>query len=221
MTYEPKPIERLYLWRLAAGGGGDWKKEIKPDIDAAARGRLIKAGLIEQEKRKPIGGKLAILHLSLTDAGWAWLSEQKENEFSSRANSAETLRKILSRIHAYLGASNVSLAELLRPRESTAPASPPPLQQEPDLRGRIESAYMDLSGGQVNVRVRLAALRAKLADVPRDRLDAALLSLALDGKASLYRLDDPREIGPEDREAVWRTPAGDDCHIIYLGGRST
>ena len=31
MNDEIKPLEALFLWRLAVVGGGDWLKEIKPD----------------------------------------------------------------------------------------------------------------------------------------------------------------------------------------------
>jgi hypothetical protein len=37
----------------------------------------------------------------------------------------------------------------------------------------------------------------------------------------LYRLDNPAEIRPEDRDAVLRTPSGEDRHIVYLGGRGS
>jgi len=57
MSMELKPIEILFLWRLAVAGGGDWKKDISPDLAAPARTRLESAGLIEKEKRKSPSGR--------------------------------------------------------------------------------------------------------------------------------------------------------------------
>lgn len=70
-----------------------------------------------------------------------------------------------------------------------------------------------------NVRVRLADLRAALPDIPRDRLDAALLAMATRGGVALYPLENPVEIQPRDREAVLRTPTGHERHLVYLGGK--
>ena len=67
MSIELKPIEILFLWRLAVAGGGDWKKEIKPDLESPARKRLESAGLIEAEKRKSPSGRGTPLFISLTD----------------------------------------------------------------------------------------------------------------------------------------------------------
>jgi hypothetical protein len=83
---------------------------------------------------------------------------------------------------------------------------------------RIERVYYQLSGGRPNERVRLATLRAELPDIPRERLDAALLAMATRGGVALYPLENPVEIGPQDREAVLRTPTGHERHLIYLGG---
>jgi hypothetical protein len=85
----------------------------------------------------------------------------------------------------------------------------------------VATAYYALSGGKANARVRLADLRRELAALPRPALDGALLDLATSGEASLYRLDNPAEIRPDDRDAVLRTPSGEERHIIYLGGRGS
>jgi hypothetical protein len=64
-------------------------------------------------------------------------------------------------------------------------------------------------------------LRHQLSSISRVKFDQALLDMASSGKASLYRLDNPAEIRPEDRDAVLRTPSGEDRHIVYLGGRGS
>ena len=57
MNHEIKPLELLFLWRLAVAGGGDWLKDIKPDPESPARKRLQANGVIEQEKRKSPSGR--------------------------------------------------------------------------------------------------------------------------------------------------------------------
>ena len=90
-----------------------------------------------------------------------------------------------------------------------------------DVEDRLTRAYFALSNGQTNVRVRIADLRRLLSSIPRVKFDEALLGMASSGKASLYRLDNPAEIRPEDREAVLRTPSGEERHVVYLGGRGS
>jgi hypothetical protein len=207
------PRAQLFLWRLAASGGGDWLKEIKPDIKKDRR-RLKEAGLIEEEKRKrpESGGHAKPLYITLTDRGWAWLSDHFEAELPPRANAAETLRRLLAKIKDHLELKQLSLAEFLRPSRDGGAVQPP------EIGRQIETAYYRLSGGQPNVRVRLADLRAALPDLPPEQVNAALLNLESRGRATLYPLDNPLEIRPEDREAVVRTSTGDVRHIVYLGG---
>ena len=218
MTHNLLPLEHLFLLRLAVAGGGGWKKEIKPDLDPPVRQRLIDAGLIEAEKRKPeSGGRSRPLYITLTDQGWAWLSAHLDAKLPPRANTTETLQLLLVRLKAYFEAKHISLAEFISP--------PPAHKEDPPQNGlvngldrRIEAAYYRLSGDQPNIRVRLADLRSALPGVPCSQLDRTLLSMESQGRAALYPLDNPLEIRPEDREAVLRTTTGDERHIVYLGG---
>lgn len=227
MSYEPKPVECLFLWRLAAAGGGDWKKAIKPDLDAVTRGRLVDARLIEQQKRKPEGSNRAVLHLSLTDGGWAWLADHMDAELPKRANANETLRVLIGQLKRFLDARDLSLAELftvpLTPTPAQAPRpEPPPIPPSPEANGEalsvlIETAYHRLSGGRKNVRIHLADLREELPNVSRERLDDALLEMATHGAVTLYTLQNPVEIQPRDHAAALRTASGHERHILYLG----
>ena len=153
------------------------------------------------------------MFICLTEKGWAWLAEHVNDDLPDpRTNMKEVLERVLTRLKNFLDAKQLSLAEFISPsrrRDSNEPE---------DIGRRIEEAYYQLSGGQLNVRVRLADLRSRLADIPRQHLDEALLALERKGRAALYRLDDPREIRPQDREGVLITPFGDERHIIYLGG---
>lgn len=71
----------------------------------------------------------------------------------------------------------------------------------------IEAAYLRETNGEYGQRVRLA-------DLPRGH-DEELKQLSREGRAALYRLDDPREITERDRKAAIRI-GGEDTHIVYL-----
>jgi hypothetical protein len=123
--------------------------------------------------------------------------------------------RFLSRLRAHLNLKGLALAEFIesRPREAAA--------GQDGLDRQIETAYLSLSEGKPNVRVRLADLRDALSGVPREDLDATLLNMATSGEVSLYRLDNPLEISPRDRDAILRTPSGEERHVVYLGGRGS
>lgn len=217
MQHEIKPLELLFLWRLAAAGGGDWLKDVKPDPGAPARKRLEASGLIAQVKQKPSGGRAQALHVSLADDGWAWLGSHLDADLATKSTAGvEVLRLLLARLKTFLDRKNLSLGDFVA--AGTAPAEEPAIG---DPKDRVTTAYYALSAGRSNARVRIADLRAALATIPRPVLDGALLDLATTGEASLYRLDNPAEIRREDREAVLRTPSGEERHIVYLGGRGS
>ncbi|WP_165246746.1 hypothetical protein [Paludisphaera soli] len=219
MNPELKPIEALFLWRLAATGGEGWNKEIKPALEAPARRRLEAARLIETAKRKPPDGRAAALHVALTDGGWAWLGAHLDADLNTKSTAGtEVLRLVLLRLKGFLERRDLSLGELLA--EAPAPAFGAGAE-DGDAAVLASSTYYAITGGRPNVRVHLAELRRRLPAVPRDDLDRALLDLQTKGEATLYRLDDPREIREEDREAVFLTPSGEERHILYLGGRGS
>ena len=211
-----KPIEILFLWRLAVAGGGDWKKEIKPDLDSAPRKRLESAGLIESETRKSPSGRGRPLFITLTDKGWGWLAENLDcslNTTSSAGNGV--LQRLLARLKVYIDRTHIALGDLMLAAEK------PEANGGRNLEEQVVEAYRAVSKDKTNVRVRLSDLRRALPTIPKSKLDEMLLGMASNGKASLYRLDNPAEISPEDREAVLRTPSGEERHIIYLGGRGS
>ena len=90
----------------------------------------------------------------------------------------------------------------------------------------IEQAALDIGGG-VNRRVRLAELKKKLGHLDQKKLEDRLWDLELEGALTLYPLDDPHEIGPEDKQAAMHTPGYDGTlggsrprHILYYGYQS-
>ena len=216
MNQEIKPLELLFLWRLAVAGSGDWLKDIKPDPGSPARKRLQADGVIEQEKRKSPTGRGTALFISLTDRGWGWLGNHLDADLSTRTPAGtEVLHRLLLRLKTFIDQKQISLGDLILPGETdTADGGD-------NLEDRVTKAYFSLSKGQTNVRVRIADLRHLLSSIPRLKLDQALLDMASSGKASLYRLDNPTEIHAEDRDAVLRTPSGEERHVVYLGGRGS
>ena len=65
--------------------------------------------------------------------------------------------------------------------------------------------------------MRLAALRDRLGEVPRDRLDSSLLEMQDAGRVVLYRLDNPLELTAADHQAalvIGENPR----HLVYLEG---
>ena len=103
MNAEPSGIEILFLWRLAAGGGSGFKTEVRPDLEMSARKRLLSAGLVETEMKKPPGGKQKQLHFSLTDRGWQWLSEHLDATLTTRSPATlDVLVRLLARLKSHL-----------------------------------------------------------------------------------------------------------------------
>jgi hypothetical protein len=213
------PMSRLLLWRLALSGG-EWLSQLKPKPDTKHRSALRGAGLITEKKRKPESGGPATTFLELTEEGWNWLNIHAAEPMvlNPRATTAPTLEALVMKLGAYLEANQSSLADFLYPTPATTGPTET-IELPTDLPRLIEKTYGHLSSGRSGVRVRLADLREALPEVPRDRLDTALLDLANRGIISLYPLDNPLEIQPRDREAILRTPAGDPRHILYMGGQ--
>ncbi len=59
---------------------------------------------------------------------------------------------------------------------------------------RIRGAFYEIAGNPPQDSVRLNDLREKLADIPREKVDAALLSMRQSRTANLMHFDNPREI---------------------------
>lgn len=210
------PAETLALWRLAVDGGEAWNKDVRPELKRESRQRLADAGLIEAAKRRNPEGKGSPMRLTLADAGWAWIAANLDADLTSRSPAAAgILARLLLVLKRYMERADVSLADLLAPPPASA-AAEPATPVDGDLSARVASAYFALSEDRPNVRVRLADLRRRLPEVPRDALDRELLRLDSSGVASLYWFDDPREVRPDDREAALMTPAGDERHMIYM-----
>ena len=183
-------MQTLILWALIAKpGAGAFQKDIKPKITSAAdRKALESAGLIEVSKRG------ASFWLEVNDRGWDWAAENLDAALPSRSTAGcEILQGWLHRLKIFLQVKNLALAEVLAPQAPPAPAS---------LPERIRAAYLECSGGNLNQRVFLSALREKLPDVDRAALDEALTAMHARDGMHLSGTDNPRELTPMNRAAA-------------------
>jgi hypothetical protein len=219
MSDQPNPLQTLFLWRLLATDGGEFLKKIKPELSAKDRNALAAAGLIETDKRKepnPKKGARAITYIALSDKGWQWAADHLDAKISTSSNAAPILQSIMTKLKSYLATHQGSLADFIC---GTATVAQPPsavCEASRDVPGLVRSAYARLTGGQSSVRVRLADLRAALAEVSRADLDSALLDMERNDAIILYPLDDPQETRAEDEAASLPNSAGAPRHIVYM-----
>jgi DNA-binding MarR family transcriptional regulator len=208
MSFSPKPSQTLLLWSLLAEAGEAWQRDLKPAVDAKDRRALEQAGLVTSETRK--NGKSRAIWLAVTDAGWSFANDHLSEPLPEKTQgAAPVLQKWLTRLQAFMQTRGVALAAIIG--NADQPRTPP----RSDLRDRIRSAYLDASGGAFSTRVRLCDLRARLVDVSRDTLDAALLDMLSNNNIMLYALDNRREITTADEQAAMAV-GGDTKHLLYL-----
>lgn len=202
-----KGTQKLYLWSLVANGGEGFVCEQPVVLKSAERSILVKAGLIEGDKRKrPQTGRTAGYDV-LTDKGWAWAIDHMQDRIDSRSTKGSlVLSQMLARLDNFLHQHSLALADVI-----TAPAS-----QGPSLEERIRKFGLDLGGGRIGVRIRLASLRELLADVPRATLDDALDQLQASGVLVLYPMDDPQERTPADDAAAIDVAGVGKRHLLIL-----
>ncbi|WP_374157850.1 hypothetical protein ACEWX3_23775 [Mycobacterium sp. G7A2] len=162
-----------------------------PALDKPGRDKLNALGLIESERVK---GRY--VH-ELTDRGWALCRDIVAAGPPPRSTGpAKTLYTVLGALGRYLQRSEVSLAELFWPAETSEAETP----QDRTLEDRVRVAYARLAprpGGWV----RLAELRAALDDVRGD-VDTALTALSRAPGVSVIPEEDQKKLTPDDRAAA-------------------
>lgn len=251
MSENLKPLEQLWLWRLATlDGGGAYNTDLKPKLEKSVRDRLVAAGLIAVSKRRKPPKNLSTMYIGLTESGWARLNRGFDFSFPPQANTVDTLQRLLKIIKKHLDANGATLGEFIagtRYRNTLEEESNQSRNQESngdqptklidrdsndhrpveivydavDVPRLIENAYRRITHGHENTRVRLAELRREIPGIDRDELDRALIEMADKGEVALYPLENPLEIGDDDRTAALYVPSGHVRHILYLGGRSS
>ncbi len=210
--------EQRLLWQLVANPGGEFESVLKPTKPKQTRESLAKAKLIEVEKRvRPSRSKRKVkaTYLRLTDAGWAWCNGNMAWH-KPRGKAERFLNSLLQRLQVIFERQSgvASLADFI---VSSAPSENAAVPNT-NLDARIRAACLELGGGREAVRVRLADLRRRLADVPADELTTGVRELSRRGELTLYPLDDPRQVTPDDEAAAIHSSTDVPQHILYYGG---
>jgi hypothetical protein len=207
-------MQTLVLWALLVQTGGcAFQKDIRPEVKKADREALVRTGLITVEKR----GRG--LWLEATDKGWSWAAEHLDAELPKRATAGGAiLQAWLTRLKAFLASRDLVLADVLGAQQLAKATGEPPSHSHIDyetLRGRIRSAYLDITGGQLNTPVQLSDLRERLRDIDRVAIDEALRRMHLEQGTTLSGLNNPHEIMPAIREAAL-TFKGEPMYVLWI-----
>ncbi len=226
MIPHPTPLQTLFLWRLLSCGGGGFQNELKPELKPKQRTDLERAGLISKDTRQKVqAGRRPTRanFITLTDLGWQWAAEHLDAPVSPRSPAAAPILQVmLGRLKNDLLRHRRSLAEFILETEPSPVADhidacPPTDRVDAcPVPDRVRAVYRELTGGRFASRVRLADLRTRLDDIPRDSLDRALLQMERDEMLVCYPLDDPRELYPADEQAALMNSAGQQRHAIYM-----
>lgn len=204
------PLLVLLMWNLLFTGDEPMVSKAKPGVDKKKLAPLLDAGLVVLEKRGRAN------HIVLTDRAWQWSEENLDAQFSTTPSVTIALRGLLPRLKHYLKQTGTPLAELLgavEAAEQARPESPAPAPKA--IEEAIRDAYLALSGGQWETRVRLAPLREQLAAFTKEAQDLALLRMQAGGRLVLYRLDDPQDTFEADRAAALYI-GSDPRHLVYM-----
>jgi hypothetical protein len=219
MEKSVSPKQTLFLWRLLVEPEGIFLKGLKPELTAAERNQLVALGLIAVDKRKANPKARATNYAILAEKGWNWAATHLDAKLPVAGNAALTvLGKLLGKLKVRIESGELSLADLF---STSAPkpiaASNAIALSVDELKNRLFDACRQITGGGIyGVRIRLADLRTKLAEIPRSTIDSVLLDLEQNKVAALYPFDDPREIRSADEEAALPNSSGTRRHILYL-----
>jgi hypothetical protein len=190
MNSELTPTQQLLLWHLGLRGG----KSLQPDVEY----KEIKKDREELVKRKllTVNMKHRPFELELQDGGWNELTKRGSVLPKGRKSSRDRaiLQLLLDTLHDYAAKQVIGIGEIVRSRPRTP--------QSNDVQQRIRNAFFEIAGNPPQDSVRLSALRAKLHDVPRQRLDEALIAMKKTQKINLMNLDNPRDIKAEESSAL-------------------
>ncbi len=209
MSFQPTPKQALVMWSLLITGDEPAISKVRPELKPAERKPLIDFGLIELVKR----GRST--HIVLTDKAWDWAAGHFEVELSKSNYAAPILQELLKKLGSYLNSHKIPLVEFLVYKNTTIEHSESGAAVLSDLGAKIREAYLQASGGEYNVRVRLSQLRQLVDDLPQAEVDKVLIQMGLVGKITLMHLDDPQEICPEDEQAAVNI-GGQKNHIVYM-----
>ncbi|MFZ4658992.1 MAG: hypothetical protein ACOYNY_18410 [Caldilineaceae bacterium] len=226
MNYQLSAKQAFVLWQLLLHGDDVALSKLDPSLTPAERKPLLDAGLIDLAPR----GRSK--HVVLTDKAWLWAVEQGEIAiYPSKKHAPRLLQTLLNKVQGYLQTNAIPLTEFLtaqpiargvehtdtRNNQTVTSATVNSFTDFAAMATAIRTAYRQITGGKVNLRVRLSELHKGLPLVPKTLLDATLRQMQLNGELVLMPLDDPKGVYAEDQVAAVNI-AGEFHHIVYLKG---
>ncbi|MGV0746348.1 hypothetical protein [Mycolicibacterium sp. XJ870] len=178
-----------------------------PKLDKPGRERLNRLGLIETTTGRPL------VH-ELTDSGWALCRELFGAETPPRpSGQGKALYTVLKGLRRYFDRAELVPADVFLPADDT-PAPPASAAGAPPPDAQVRAAYArltDHAGGWVS----LADLREAVTSLPRNDVDAALISLYQQPGVSLIPEENQKVLTDADRAAAVRI--GDqNKHLIAI-----
>lgn len=238
MNFVPQPAQVVLLWKLITTQGEAWKSDIQPVhlTEKKLRDDLVRHGFISEEKRKrERKGRRAStsgIYLRLEEKGWEWIANHMTATLSRSRATADVLEFVLRSLSQHLARHGFALADFMAEQNKISGAGFQPAAGEESWQAgslphniifnvstveeQIAAAYSVLTDQRSNVRVRLADLRNALSDIPNEQFDNAVRNMLRTGEVVLNRLDNPREIAPEDEAAKILTALGDPRHILHM-----
>ncbi|MBY6364802.1 hypothetical protein [Rhodococcoides corynebacterioides] len=188
-----------------------------PALAKPSRDRLVAQGLID------VGREGRSMTLELTDKGWKFCADLMGSDAPKGATGpGKALFTVLAGLGRWFHRDDVRPAEVFFPRDTPAEIEPLPTPANAvvpqsvreqdgggessantgvDLETRIRRAYAELAR-EPGARVRLTRLRPALSDVPRDRLDDALVALQRTPGVSLIPEENQKTLSDDDRAAA-------------------
>jgi hypothetical protein len=235
MTFRPNPKQALLLWKMLTAESADdrspMQSKAKPAISGAERADLVKNEFIELAKQQSGGARI-----ELTDKAWAWAAiETNVQLLRSRSTvGVEALEGLLHQLIPFLQARGIALAEVFPEPSAGSPSQqhspkkrpigrPAPSRKSPSKAGqtkrapaknRVELVCRELNAQKPNGAIRLAHLRARLSDVPRQAFDSELQRLHAAGRIALYRDDNSAAVTADDDQAALSV-GGEPRHLLY------
>jgi len=176
-------------------------------LDGKERRNLNDRKLVESGKQ----GR-AFAH-ELSDKGWRWCADELAMSAPAQASSVERAHYLVFGMFArYLSASRLSIADIASVRQDlgASDAADVPV----DLTVRVADGYHALAPAD-GAFVKLRELRARLDDIPRPQLDAALIRLFKDQRINLIPQSNQQALSDADRESALRI-GGEHKHLISI-----
>jgi hypothetical protein len=220
--------ELLFLLQLIFTGSEPTLTEAA--LNPKSRSKLAKQGLISIV---PAEGRAK--KIQLEDAAWAIASRELGRNIKVKLpRRGAVLPKLavalLPTLAAFLTRRDVVLAEFVGAGRKAPPAkrrktkasgrSPSTKKPAPGMNGDrgeqlIRSAYLERTGGELGVRVRIRELREATDELSSAEFDRGLRALVERGAIKAFGLDDPHEKTSADERAAFDL-SGVKRHVVYL-----